>query len=50
MKHKGNERTSRKSLHSNSNNKKFWEKLISYFPRYDTGHIENDASTNSLQW
>jgi hypothetical protein len=20
-------------------NKKFWEELIAYFPRYDTGHI-----------
>jgi hypothetical protein len=28
-------------------NKKFWEELIAYFPRYDTGHIENDASNNS---
>jgi hypothetical protein len=28
-------------------NKKFWEKLIAYFPWYDTGHIENDASKNS---
>jgi hypothetical protein len=28
-------------------NKKFWEELITYFPRYDTGHIENDASNNS---
>jgi hypothetical protein len=27
--------------------KKFWEELISYFPWYDTGHIENDASSNS---
>jgi hypothetical protein len=27
--------------------KKFWEKLIAYFPWYDTGHIENDASNNS---
>jgi hypothetical protein len=27
--------------------KKFWEELIAYFPRYDTGHIENDASNNS---
>jgi hypothetical protein len=26
---------------------KFWEKLIAYFPWYDTGHIENDASNNS---
>jgi hypothetical protein len=29
------------------NNKKFWEELIAYFPIYDTGHIENDASNNS---
>jgi hypothetical protein len=27
--------------------KKFWEELISYFPSYETGHIENDASNNS---
>jgi hypothetical protein len=27
--------------------KKFWEELIAYFPWYDTGHIENDASNNS---
>jgi hypothetical protein len=27
-------------------NKKFWEELIAYFPSYDTGHIENDASKN----
>jgi hypothetical protein len=27
--------------------KKFWEQLNAYFPRYDTGHIENDASNNS---
>jgi hypothetical protein len=27
-------------------NEKFWEELISYFPWYDTGHIENDASNN----
>jgi hypothetical protein len=25
----------------------FWEELIAYFPWYDTGHIENDASNNS---
>jgi hypothetical protein len=25
----------------------FWEKLISYFPSYDTGHTENDMSNNS---
>jgi hypothetical protein len=30
-----------------TNNKKFWEELIAYFPWYDTGHIENDASNNS---
>jgi hypothetical protein len=29
-------------------NKKFWEELIAYFPWYDTGHIENDASNNSF--
>jgi hypothetical protein len=28
-------------------NKTFWEELIAYFPWYDTGHIEKDASTNS---
>jgi hypothetical protein len=28
-------------------NKKFCEELIAYFPWYDTGHIENDASNNS---
>jgi hypothetical protein len=28
-------------------NKTFWEELIAYFPSYDTGHIENDASNNS---
>jgi hypothetical protein len=26
---------------------KFWEELMAYFPFYDTGHIENDASNNS---
>jgi hypothetical protein len=28
-------------------NKKFLEERIDYFPRYDTGHIENDALNNS---
>jgi hypothetical protein len=28
-------------------NNKFWEELITYFPWYDTSHIENDASNNS---
>jgi hypothetical protein len=28
-------------------NKKFWEDLNAYFPGYDRGHIENDASNNS---
>jgi hypothetical protein len=28
-------------------NKKFWEEPIAYIPRYETGHIENDASNNS---
>jgi hypothetical protein len=28
-------------------NKKFWEELIAYFPWYDTGYIENDASKYS---
>jgi hypothetical protein len=27
--------------------KKFWEEVIAYFPSYDAGHIENDASNNS---
>jgi hypothetical protein len=29
-------------------NNKFWEELIAYFPWYDTGHNENDASNNSF--
>jgi hypothetical protein len=29
------------------NNKMCWEELIAYFPWYDTGHIENDASNNA---
>jgi hypothetical protein len=29
------------------NNKEFWEELIAYFPSYDTGYIENDASNNT---
>jgi hypothetical protein len=29
-------------------NKKFRQELIDYFPWYDTGHIENDASNNSI--
>jgi hypothetical protein len=28
-------------------NKKYWEELIAYFPWYDKGYIENDASNNS---
>jgi hypothetical protein len=28
-------------------NKKFWEEFIAYFPWYDTGNMENDASNNS---
>jgi hypothetical protein len=28
-------------------NKTFSEELIAYFPWYDTGHIENDATNNS---
>jgi hypothetical protein len=28
-------------------NKQFSKELIAYFPWYDTGHIENDASNNS---
>jgi hypothetical protein len=27
--------------------KKFTEELIAYFPWYDTGYMENDASNNS---
>jgi hypothetical protein len=27
-------------------NKKFWEELIAYFPRYDMGHTEIDALGN----
>jgi hypothetical protein len=27
-------------------NKKFWKELLTYFPRYDADHIENDASNN----
>jgi hypothetical protein len=27
--------------------KKFWEEHIACFPRYDTEHMENDASNNS---
>jgi hypothetical protein len=29
-------------------NKKFWEELITYFPLYDTGHIEYDANNSSI--
>jgi hypothetical protein len=29
-------------------NKKFWEELIAYFPLYDTGHTQNDASNSSI--
>jgi hypothetical protein len=32
---------------SHNLNKKFWAELIAYFPSYDTGQIENDASNNS---
>jgi hypothetical protein len=35
------------SLLSQVLNKKFWEELIAYFPRYDTGNIGNDGSNNS---
>jgi hypothetical protein len=34
-------------MYVNGKNKKFWEELMAYFPWYDTGHIENDASNNS---
>jgi hypothetical protein len=27
--------------------KKFWEELIAYFPSYEKGNIENDASNSS---
>jgi hypothetical protein len=27
--------------------KKLWEELTAYFPSYDKGHIENEASNNS---
>jgi hypothetical protein len=27
--------------------KRFWEEIITYFPRYDTNRIENDPSNNS---
>jgi hypothetical protein len=30
-----------------TSHQKFWEYLLAYFPLYDTGHIENDASNNS---
>jgi hypothetical protein len=36
-------------LHQDNNifsNNKLWEELIAYFPWYDTGHIENNASNN----
>jgi hypothetical protein len=44
-------RTGVKTKRAMTNNK-FWEELIAYFPWYDTGHIENDASNNSsiLGW
>jgi hypothetical protein len=35
------------SAHTLTFNKKFWEELIAYFPRYDTGHIDNDESNSS---
>jgi hypothetical protein len=28
--------------------KNFWEEVIAYFPWYHAGHIENDASNNSI--
>jgi hypothetical protein len=34
----------RKTKHKN----KFWEDLSTYFPWYDTGHIENHTSNNSF--
>jgi hypothetical protein len=37
-----------RSIHKNAfHNKKFWKEIIAYFPWYDTGHIENDESSNS---
>jgi hypothetical protein len=35
------------TVSDNIYNKRFWEELIAYFPWYDTGHTENDASNNS---
>jgi hypothetical protein len=34
-------------LSDDTENRKFWEELIAYFPSYDMGHIENDVSNNS---
>jgi hypothetical protein len=42
-----NMKNSEEILYWPTNNKKFCEELIAYFPWYDTGHIENDASNNS---
>jgi hypothetical protein len=41
------ERLHKHTRYSISSNSKFWEGLIAYFPWYDAGHIENDASNNS---
>jgi hypothetical protein len=35
------------SWHYHYFNRKPWEELTAYFPWYDTGHIEKDASNNS---
>jgi hypothetical protein len=37
----------KRSQRKRNKNNKFWEEQIAYFPWYDTGHIENDASNNS---
>jgi hypothetical protein len=37
----------RSHLQRTKGNKRFWEELTAYFPWYDTGHTENDASNNS---
>jgi hypothetical protein len=35
------------SLNTPKNNKKFWEEVITYLPRYDMDRIKNGASNNS---
>jgi hypothetical protein len=34
--------------HLNASENKFWEELISYFPWYGTGHIENASDNSSI--